>query len=188
MRAEARIYRTFITKWVSLVVQLVKNPPAMLETWVWSWPGKIPWRRERLSTPVFWPGEFHGLYSPWVRKELDTTERISLSLFLSVQNSFNTWSLTHRFRKLTYGCQAAGIVRDFGKAIYTLLYLKWVTNKDLLNSPWNSTQCYVPAWMGGEFGGEWIHVYVYVWLSPFAVHRNYHNIVNWLYPSTKQNI
>ena len=26
---------------------------------------KIPWRRERLPTPVFWPGEFHGLYSPW---------------------------------------------------------------------------------------------------------------------------
>ena len=23
--------------------------------------GKIPWRRERLPTPVFWPGEFHGL-------------------------------------------------------------------------------------------------------------------------------
>ena len=30
--------------------------------------GKIPWRRERLPTPVFWPGEFHGLYSPWVTK------------------------------------------------------------------------------------------------------------------------
>ena len=28
------------------------------------WIGKIPWRRERLPT-VFWPGEFHGLYSPW---------------------------------------------------------------------------------------------------------------------------
>ena len=26
--------------------------------------GKVPWRRERLPTPVFWPGEFHGLYSP----------------------------------------------------------------------------------------------------------------------------
>ena len=24
--------------------------------------------------PVFWPGEFHGLYSPWGRKESDTTE------------------------------------------------------------------------------------------------------------------
>ena len=26
------------------------------------WIGKIPWRRERLPTPVFWPGEFNGLY------------------------------------------------------------------------------------------------------------------------------
>ena len=26
-----------------------------------SWVRKIPWRRERLPTPVFWPGEFHGL-------------------------------------------------------------------------------------------------------------------------------
>jgi len=25
------------------------------------WVGKIPWRRERLPTPVFWPGEFYGL-------------------------------------------------------------------------------------------------------------------------------
>jgi len=53
-------------------------------------------------------------------------------------------------------------------AMYTLLHLKWVTNKDLLYSTGNSTQCYVAAWMGGEFGGEWIHVYV--WLSPFVVH------------------
>ena len=36
--------------------------------------GKIPWRRERLPTPVFWPGEFHGLYSPWGHKESDTAE------------------------------------------------------------------------------------------------------------------
>ena len=41
--------------------------------------GKIPWRRQRLPTPVFWPGELHGLYSPWVPKESDTTERLSLS-------------------------------------------------------------------------------------------------------------
>ena len=25
------------------------------------WLGKITWRRERLPTPIFWPGEFHGL-------------------------------------------------------------------------------------------------------------------------------
>ena len=59
----------------SLVVQTTKNPPAKWETWV----GKIPWRRERLHTPVFWPGESYGQrslagYSPWGRKELDMTE------------------------------------------------------------------------------------------------------------------
>ena len=31
--------------------------------------GKSPWRRERLPTSVFWPREFHGLYSPWSRPE-----------------------------------------------------------------------------------------------------------------------
>ena len=36
--------------------------------------GLIPWRRERLLTPVFWPGEFHGQYSPWDHKESDMTE------------------------------------------------------------------------------------------------------------------
>ena len=44
------------------------------------WVGTIPWRRERLLSPVFLPGEFHGLYSPWGCKELDTNERLSLSL------------------------------------------------------------------------------------------------------------
>ena len=51
--------------------------------------------------------------------------------------------------------------------MYTMLYLKWITNKDLLYSTWNSAQCYVAAWMGGGFVGEWIHVYV--WLSPFQL-------------------
>ena len=42
--------------------------------------GSIPGlgRREWLPTPVFWPGEFHGPYSPWGHKELDTTARLSL--------------------------------------------------------------------------------------------------------------
>ena len=38
--------------------------------------GKIPWRRERLPTPVFWPGEFQGLYSSWGHKESNTTEQL----------------------------------------------------------------------------------------------------------------
>ena len=41
-----------------------KDLPVMWETWIQSlgWEGLL--RRERLPTPVFWPGEFHGLYSP----------------------------------------------------------------------------------------------------------------------------
>ena len=42
--------------------------------WFDSWVGKIPQRKERLPTPVFWLGEFHGLYKPWGCKESDTTE------------------------------------------------------------------------------------------------------------------
>ena len=53
---------------------------------------------------------------------------------------------------------------------HPLLYLKWITNKDLLYSTGNSAQWYVAAWMRGEFGGQWIHGYV--WLNPFTVHLN----------------
>ena len=61
-----------------------------------------------------------------------------------------------------------GIVRDFRMDRYTLLCLKWMTNKDLLTSTRNSAPCYVAAWVGCGFRGERIHVYG--WLSPFAVH------------------
>ena len=49
-----------------------------------------------------------------------------------------------------------GIVREFGMDMYMLLCFKWITNKDLLYITGNSAQRYVAAWMGGEFGGEWI--------------------------------
>ena len=55
------------------MAQLVKNLPAMQETWVQSLGWEDPLEKGK-ATPVFWPGEFHGLYSPWARKESDTTE------------------------------------------------------------------------------------------------------------------
>ena len=66
--------------WSSLVAQKESagkagDPGLILEL------GGIPWRRERLSTPVFQPGKFHGLYIPWGHKESDTSERLSLSLY-----------------------------------------------------------------------------------------------------------
>ena len=47
-----------------------------------------------------------------------------------------------------------GIVREFGIDMYTLLYLNWTTNKDLLYSTGYSAQSYMAAWMREEFRGK----------------------------------
>ena len=56
--------------WASLVAQLVKNLPAVQGD-MGSIPGlgRSPGEVGLYPTPVFWPGEFHGLYSPWGRKK-----------------------------------------------------------------------------------------------------------------------
>ena len=64
--------------WASLLAQLVRNIPAMWETWVRSLGWEDLLEKGRLPTPVFWPGEFHGLYSPWGHKQSDMTEQLSL--------------------------------------------------------------------------------------------------------------
>ena len=53
------------------------------------WVGKIPWRRKWQPILVLAPGKSHGQrslvgYSPWGRKQSDTTERLhSLSLYMN---------------------------------------------------------------------------------------------------------
>ena len=82
-------------------------------------------------------------------------------------NIFTKQKETHRLRTnlwLPGGRKSQGVCMD----MHTMLYLKRITNKDLLYSTGNSAQCYVAAWMGEGCGGEWIHVYV--WLSPSAIH------------------
>ena len=79
----------------SLVAQMVKICLQCRRCRFDPWFGKIPWRRERLPTPVFLPGEFHGQrnlvsYSPWDRKELDMTEWLS-SVFQMTNLSFKIW-------------------------------------------------------------------------------------------------
>ena len=57
---------------------------------------KIRWRRERLSIPVVWPGEFHGLSSPWSRRESDVTEWLSYSqLFHKTSYVDDWWLICH---------------------------------------------------------------------------------------------
>ena len=49
--------------WASPVAELVKNPPAMWEIWVWSLGWEDSLEKGKATYPVFWPGEFHGLQS-----------------------------------------------------------------------------------------------------------------------------
>ena len=65
--------------------------------WFYSWVKKIPWRKDRLPAPVFWPREFHGLYSPWFHKESDTTEWHSLHSPLSDVFKIQAYSISHNW-------------------------------------------------------------------------------------------
>ena len=58
----------------SLVAQLVKKLPAMQETWVRSLSWEDPLDKGKATHSSIQPGELHGLYSPWGRKESDMTE------------------------------------------------------------------------------------------------------------------
>ena len=59
-----------------------------------------------------------------------------------------------------------GIVRECGIHMYILLYVKWIKTSFYCISTGNCSML-CGSLMRGEFGGEWIHVYV--WQSPFAV-------------------
>ena len=82
---------------------------------------------------------------------------------------------SHRLREQTQ-VSGGAMARESGVDMYTLLYLKWIANKVLLYSTGNSAHCYVAGWMGGEFGGEGIHVNVQ--LSYFAVHQKLLTIIH----------
>ena len=68
----------FILFWASLVAQVVKNSPAMRETWVQSLGWEDPLENEKAthSSTLTW----RIPWTVWGHKELDTTERFSLSL------------------------------------------------------------------------------------------------------------
>ena len=81
-----KLYTTYVRhpnilqSFLSLVAQLVKNLLQCGRPGFDPWVGKIRWRSERPPTPIFWPRESHGLYSPWGHRESDTTERLSRSI------------------------------------------------------------------------------------------------------------
>ena len=61
--------------WAFLAAQLIKNPPVMQETWVQSlgWEDSLEKGKATHSSILAWRNS-------WGRKELDTTEQLSLRL------------------------------------------------------------------------------------------------------------
>ena len=116
--------------------------------------------------------------NPWLihvsvrQKPLQYCKVISLQLIkingkkkkeMLQMNSF-IYKTENRLREKTYGCQGEGlregIVREFGMDMYTLLYIKRITNRDTVHSTEYSAQCYVAAWMGGGCGeNEYVDMY-----------------------------
>ena len=106
---------------------LLLNKESCLQCWRAEfdpWVGKIPWRRERLSLPVFWPGEFHGQrilmgYSPWGHKESDRAQWLSLTHLVYLLFCWHFWV---NFSLLLYGRRILG-TSD----------CHWLTSPDLLS-------------------------------------------------------
>ena len=120
------------------VAQLVKNLPAMWRPGFDPWVRKIPWRSGRLPTPVFWPGEFHGLYSLWRRDELAKSHLFWKMLLFSVPRH---WGKSRNATQMAFprdsGCQDT-FVRSW--LPLTLLELSWDRKCWFPKGPWNKGQ------------------------------------------------
>ena len=76
----------------SLVAQLVKIRLHCGRLGFNPWVAKIPWRWQRLPTPVFRPGEFHGLYSPWghrVKQDWTTFFLLAVLIWMHIYHHGN---------------------------------------------------------------------------------------------------
>ena len=119
------------------------------------WVKKMPWRRAWPTTPVFLPGKSHGQrslagYSPWGRKESDTTE-----------HTFNLWQRRLDTQRGWYEFpgNSLTICIESLKNIHTL----WIL---LLNLFWESHQkCgqYIYACFSISYNNEKLGITLNVW-------------------------
>ena len=93
----------------------------MWKTSVWSKVGKIPWRRERVPTPVFWPGEFYGQSMGLQRVGHDWVTSISFQLYL---RHFNQKCIQYDFAHMKF----MNYYSFFLRTLYYQRTLGWLTS------------------------------------------------------------
>ena len=67
----------------------------MREAWVWSLGWEDPLEKGKATHSSILVGEFHGLYSPWGRKESNTTEQLSLHFHKALHDLVRPLNLYH---------------------------------------------------------------------------------------------
>ena len=138
------------------MAELVKNLPAMWETWVWSWVGKIPWKTAQQPTPVFFPGEPHGQrslvgYNLWGCKELDMTERhdwaTKAKKAMAPHSSTLAWKIpwTEEPGRLK-SMGSLGVGHDWETSLSLFTFMHW-------RRKWQPTQVFLLAWRIPGTGG-----------------------------------
>ena len=74
----------------SLAAQLAKNLPAMRETWVQPLGWEDPLEKGMATHSSILTWKFHGVYSPWGRRESYTIEQLSLFIINRISGSFKS--------------------------------------------------------------------------------------------------
>ena len=139
---------------------MVKNLPAMQETWVCFWVWADPLENEMLPTPVFLPGKSHGQrslagYDSWSHKESDMTE---VTDTCTGRSSF-MWILVMIFLDLTPQAMTTTTVEinmwDYIKL--KLLHSKRNHQQNENTIYWmGENTCKVFIWYGSKLGKEYI--------------------------------
>ena len=102
---------------VSLVAQLVKNPPAMWETWVWSLGWQDPLEKGKATHSSILAWRISCTVYSWGRKESNRTEWLSLSLSMYLKHTLprRQWQPTpvllpgkSHGRRILVGCSPWG--------------------------------------------------------------------------------
>ena len=155
------------------MAQLVKNLPAMLETWVWSLIGKIPWKRERLPILVFWPGESHELYSPWSHRGLDTTEWLSLFLWTTFRCPRMWWTWKKKQNLIFHAATNLSIFKREGNITEFLKFeVTWESLSSCCEQAINVKRVTVRLWQKKKMfilNAKWIYWLNSTWNGTKAV-------------------
>ena len=149
----------------SLIAQLVKNLPAVRETWLWSlgWEDPLEKGKATHSSILAWRIPW-TLYSPWGHKEWDTTDLLSLSPWpggahragfcIFGQVSITFWALQCRISQTLY-IPRLYLESTVSPRSFVFFWSKIVFWNQILSLVlFIAVGLFLPAYFNGELGME----------------------------------